>query len=202
MNDQPPTRPPCGNCGKPALWLLDNFPVCIDCKYKFDQTQWMQFAQNAAMINYLEREMSDSVGLRSSGNSIVIPRAPIPPINYNNQSVTVSGGTVGAINFGSVQEIQVSLQSLNETGDASLVEAMREFAEVLLNANDVSPDAKNEILEQAATLTAQAAEKPEARKLGTVKAVFAALKEGASAIGSVADAWKGVEPLVRNHFGF
>jgi hypothetical protein len=197
----PATRPQCANCGKPAFWALNDFPICIDCKYKHDQSQWMEFAKNATMINHLEREMTNMVGMPHLANGIAIPAAPIPPINYNHQAVTVSGGTVGAVNFGNVHDIQVNLQTLSQVGSTDLVEPMQKLTEAVLNAQDTDEAMKNELLEQIAALTAQASEKPEARKSGTVKAMFAAIKEGAGAIGSVAGAWEATAPLLKAHFG-
>ncbi len=194
-------RPSCGNCGKPAIVLLGGYPACIDCKYKHDMGQWMQFAQNAAMMNLAAAEMDAVVGIGPPTPTIQIPRAPVPPINYNNQSVTVTGGNVGAINFGNVNDIKVSLQSLVETGSPDMVEPLMKLTDAILNAQDADDPTKNELLDQIATLTALANSKPEERKPGVVKALFSGIGQGAQAIGSVAGAWTAVAPLLKGHFG-
>jgi hypothetical protein len=194
-------RPACANCGKPAIVLLDGYPACIDCKYKLDIGQWMQFAQNAAMVNFAAQEMDAVVGFGSSP-TIQIPRAPMPPINYNNQTVSVSGGNVGVINFGNVHDIQVNLQSLTESGSQDIVEPLAKLTDAILNAKEADGPTKNELLEQVATLTALATAKPEERKPGVVKALLSAIKDGAGAINSAAGAWTAVEPLLKGHFGF
>lgn len=198
--DESGQRPACGNCGKPAIVLLGSYPACIDCKYKHDISQWMQFAQSAAMLNFATQEMDAIVGLALSP-TIEIPRPPMPPINYNNQTVSVSGGNVGAINFGNVHDIQVNLQSLTESGSQALVEPLAKLTDAILNAEDANEQTKNELLEQVATLTTLAAAKPEERKPGVIKALFFAIKEGAGAISSAAGAWTAVEPLLEGHFG-
>lgn len=194
--------PRCGNCGRPAYVYLGAYPVCIDCKYKVDMSNWMQFAQNASMLNYLDRELVSTVGMPHLSNQIAIPRPPVPPINYNNQTVSVSGGTVGSINFGNVRDIQVNLQALTQNGSPDIVEPLSKLTDAVLNAQDADEPTKNELLEQIATLTALARAKPEERKQGTVKALFEAVKEGAGAISSAAGAWQAVEPLLKGHFGF
>jgi hypothetical protein len=193
--------PPCASCGKPAFVLLGGVPACIDCNYKHEISQWMQFAQNAAMLNFAAQEIDASVGFGVSPQ-IQIPRPPMPPINYNNQTVSVSGGNVGAINFGNVHEIQVSLQSLTESGAQAIVEPLAKLTDSILNSGDADERTKNELLEQVATLTALATTKPEERKPGVVKALFSAIKDGAGAITSAAGAWGAVEPLLKAHFGF
>lgn len=194
--------PSCGNCGKPAIVYLGSYPACIDCKYKHDMGQWMQFTQNAAMFNLAAQEIDAAIGIGPRSPTIQIPRAPVPPISYNNQTVSVSGGNVGAINFGNVREIQVNLRSLVETGAPDIVEPLTKLTDAVLNAQDADEPTKNELLEQIATLTALANAKPEERKPGVVRALFSAIKDGAGAITSVAGAWAAVEPLVAGHFGF
>lgn len=144
--------PGCGNCGKPAIVFLGGNPVCIDCKYKHDMSQWMEFAQNATMLNFAAQEMDAIVGFGPPSPTIQIPRPPVPPINYNHQTVSVSGGTVGAINFGNVRDIQVNLQALAENGSPDIVESLTNLTDAILNANDTAEPVKNELLEQIATL--------------------------------------------------
>lgn len=194
--------PRCGNCGKPAIVLLGSYPACIDCKYKHDMSQWMQFAQNASMLNFAAQEMDAVVGIGFTTPTIQIPRPPVPPISYNHQTVSVSGGSIGAINFGNVHDIQVNLQSLAETGSPNIVKPLTDLTDAILNAQDADEPTKNELLDQIATLTALANGKPEERKLGVVKALFSGIKEGSGAISSVAGAWAVVEPLLKGHFGF
>ena len=86
------SRPMCVQCGKPAFVMLDDVPVCIDCNYKFQQTQWMQFVQAATMANAAERDIFATVGMEHLATPIEIPPAPIPPLHYNNQIVNVTGG--------------------------------------------------------------------------------------------------------------
>lgn len=195
--------PACGNCGKPAIVLLGDFPVCIDCRYKHEMVQWMQFAQHASMLNLAAQEM-DLVtgGIGPATPTLQIPKPPVPPINYNNQTVSVSGGNVGSINFGTVHEIQVNLQSLSQTQSADIVEPLTKLTDAILNAQDADEATKNDLLDQIETLTALANSKPEERKPGVVKALFSGITQGAGAISSVAGAWTAVEPLLKGHFGF
>jgi hypothetical protein len=192
----------CANCGKPAIVLLGSYPACIDCKYKHDMSQWMQFAQHATMLNFAAAEMDAVVGIGPATPTVQIPKPPMPPISYNHQSVSVSGGSVGAINFGNVHDIQVNLQSLVEAGSPDIVEPLTKLTDAILNAQDADEPTKNELLDQVATLTALAKSKPEERKPGVVKALLSGIKDGAGAISSVAGAWTAVEPLLKGHFGF
>lgn len=160
----------------------------------------MQFTQHAAMINYFSREADALVGL-GIFPTIEIPSPPMAPINYSNQTVTISGGTVGALNFGNVHDIQVNLQTLTQNGSPGIAELLAKLTDVILNAQDANEATKNELLEQIASLTSLANSPQDQRKAGIVKAIFSAVKEGASAIGSVGGAWQAVEPILQQHFG-
>lgn len=193
--------PACGNCGRPAIVYLGDYPACIDCKYKHEVSQWMAFAQNATMLNFAAQEMDAVVGFGPRSPQIAIPRLPVPPINYNNQTVTVTGGQVGAINFGNVDEIQVHLQAMTQNGEAAVADALAALTNSVLHASEIDEKAKNELLEQLAFVSQQANAKPEERKPGAIKAILSAVKEGAGAITSAAGAWEAVEPLLKGHFG-
>lgn len=162
----------------------------------------MQFAQHASMVNFAAAEMDAVIGIGPPTPTIQIPRPPVPPIHYNNQTVSISGGSVGAINFGNVHDIQVNLQSLVESGSPDIVEPLTKLTDAILNAHDADELTKNELLDQIATLTSLANSKPEECKPGVVKALFSGIKQGAATISSVAVAWAAVEPLLKGHFGF
>lgn len=181
--------------------MWGDHPLCVDCHYKVKQAQWIDFAQAATMANAADRDMAIISGMPNLSNQIQIPPAPIPPMHYNNQVVTVTGGNVGAINFGNVHEIQVSLGALTQNGEVGVAEALAELTNAILNANEIVEGEKNELLERVAFLTSQASATPADRKPGMIKTVVSAVKDGAAAVGSVAGAWTAVEPLLQGHFG-
>lgn len=190
---------PCGQCGKPAITALNDVPVCIDCEFRFQQSRYMVFAQAATMMNQAEQEMEMLTGM--PGNRITIPPAPIPPIHYNNQNVSVSDSTVGSINLGVANDIQTDLKITNELGEAALANAFAELTNAILSANVSDARQQNELIEQLSELLKQANLPAESRKTGAVKALFSAIKDGAATVGGIATAWEALEPLLRAHFG-
>lgn len=161
----------------------------------------MDFPQAATMAKAADRDMAIITGMPHLSNQIQIPPAPIPPIHYNNQTVNVTGGMVGAINFGNVHEIQVSLQALTQNGEPGISDAMLAFTQAILDSNEIAEAHKGEMLEQVAFLTSQASASTAERKPGMIKTVFGAVKDGASAVGGIATAWAAVEPLLAGRFG-
>lgn len=181
--------------------MLGEHPICIGCEYKYQQSRYMVFAQNAAMLNLADREMTMAVGMPELSTQIQIPPAPIPPIHYNHQNVNVSGGTVGAINFGNIRDIQVSVQALAEGGEVGVADALANLTNAITEANEIAEAEKNALLEQIAFLSAQASTPPAERKPGMVKSVLSSIKDGALAIGAVGEAWGNIEPILHTHFG-
>jgi hypothetical protein len=181
--------------------LVGNVPLCVDCEYKYQQSRYMVFAQNAAMMNLAATEMGLSVGMPDLAAQIEIPRAPVPPIHYNNQSVSVSGGNVGSINFGPVETIKVDIDVLTQAGAVGQAEALASVVNAVLDDSDLAVDKKNELLEQLAFVTKEAATPAKDRKPSVLKSVLGTIKEGANAAGAIASAWSTAEPIVRGYFG-
>lgn len=181
--------------------MIGSEPVCIPCEHTFQQSRFMQFAQNAAMLNLAAEELDAIVGFGPRTPTLQIPKAPVPPLYYNIQSVTVSGGTVGSINLGTARDIQVSLETITQNGNLGVADKLADLANAILNASDADDGAKNELFEQVSFLTQLASAKPDERKPGAIKAVLSAVKEGAGAICAAAGAWSAVEPQLKGHFG-
>lgn len=201
MSDEKPQQTACGQCGKAAILELNGVPLCVDCEFRFQQSRWMVFVQNATMMNHADAEMAAAIGMPHLRNPIAIPPAPIPPIHYNNQSVNVTGGQVGAVNFGTVGSIQTTVGSLNEQGSQEVAAAIAKLTNAILETAEADEALKNEMLEQTSFLADQALAKPSDRKVGTVKAVARAIRDVAATVGGVATAWQAVEPIVATHFG-
>jgi hypothetical protein len=202
MSENQTSRTVCSQCGqRGAVYIIGTEPVCIPCEHIFQQSRYMQFAQNAAMINFAAAEIDAAVGFGPNSPTIAVPKAPVPSLYYNNQTVTVNGGAVGSINLGTAHDIQVSLQTITENGDLGVADKLADLTNAILNTDEANDAAKNELLEQISFITQQASAKAEERKPGAIKAMLAAVKEGAGAISSIAGAWGAVEPLLKTHFG-
>lgn len=181
--------------------LVNGVPMCVDCNYKAHLSHWMDMSHAIAMLNHADAEMANAVGMPHLKNPMVMPKPPIPPINYNNQNVTVNGGTIGAINFGNVEEIKVNLQAMQQNGDPDLAASLAKLTDAIVAAQDADDTVKNELLEQISDLSSQAAVPAEERKPGRIKALLSAVQTGSAAITSAAGGWGAVEPLLKGHFG-
>lgn len=202
MNDAKKVGIMCSQCGqRQAVLDINGAPVCIACENTYQQSRYMVFAQTAAMLNHASQELDAVIGIGPASPQIVIPKAPVPPIYYNSQSVTVQGSTVGSINLGTARDIQANIETINENGDVGLADQLANLTNAILNSKEAEDAAKNELLEQVAVLAQLAGAKPEDRKPGAIKAIVSGITQGAGMIGSIKTAWDAVEPLVKGHFG-
>lgn len=195
-------RPDCLQCGKPAFWNIQGAPYCIDCEYRFQLSQYMKFQQNAAMLNFAAEEMDAVMPIGPASPRIRIPPAPVPPLHYNHQSVQVSGGTVGAVNFGVVaHDIAVSLQAVTEAGGVDAAEQLRQFTQLVLDAREIDEQSRAELAQQIAVIAEQAKASAAERKPGVIKAMMSGVRDTAAGVASLADAWKAAEPVVKAWLG-
>ncbi|PNU04591.1 hypothetical protein A8V01_19475 [Novosphingobium guangzhouense] len=177
--------------------MVGSSPFCLNCYSQYKQLQHMDFAQNLAMLNIANQDFADVLGMPHLAKPVQIPPAPF---HYNyNQSVTITDSTVGSVNLGTAKDIQVAIKTMEQNGEPGLGEALSGLLKAVVAAPDATSAQKNELLEQIEALTQQVNAKPEERKAGIIKPMFAALKEGAAAISGVAGAWTAVEPLLAGH---
>jgi hypothetical protein len=162
------------------------------------QLQWQR--HNMAMINYLEAYMESIVGLGPLSPRIHIPAVPpTGPLTLNN--FKLDNAVVGAINTGTVRDIDVSLNQLHSAGLEPLRKALAELTEAVASAQGLSVDQKDTLLEQIAFLSSQVTAAAPQRKPGLIRATFDAVASTAAKINSVATAWNNCAPILRGLFG-
>ncbi|SRR5712692_1928128 len=174
--------PACSQCGKPAVVLMGDHPVCVDCNLKIAQANQIRDRMLRQRHNDLIAQAEAVTGLYG-----VIPRYDLAepvihhgPITLHN--IKVDGSVVGVINTGDVERIDSALTNIEMSGNAELQKVLREFTQAVLNQQGMDTLLRNEILEQLAVLTSQVTLPTHERKHGVVKAI---LKEGLAHVSSV-----------------
>ncbi len=122
------------------------------------------------------------------------------PSSINN--IRADRSTVGAINTGEVDKIDVCITTLEQVGNKDLSEALKTLSQAILGASELPNETKSQTLEQVSYLSEQAAAATNDRKPGMIKAACAALTQVATTTTALATAWKAAEPILHGHFGF
>ncbi len=193
-------RPMCSQCGRPAVAIGVNLPLCVGCYYQLQVAQTLGLRIAAIGLNHAAAELDFATGLRNFTPRMEVPDIPRGPVILNN--IKVDNSVVGSINTGNVEKIDVSITYLKEAGNDQISVALKALAEVIANTTAIPAPEKNDLLDQVAYLSEQAVAAAKDRRRGTIKAAFAAITQGSSAVAAVATAWKTAAPLLRSYFGF
>jgi len=132
-------------------------------------------AQLAAMMNYLTGQAEAVTGVYGVLPRIQMPQPP-PVIKQEGDitlnNINVENSVIGAINTGNISQIDVSLTNIKNCGNEDLAENLKKFTEAILNTEEISPQIKNEIIEQLSFLSSQAELPKENQKLSIIKPIL------------------------------
>ena len=190
----------CNQCGKPAVVLVGNNPLCVECYLKFQQASKIFYDTLIQEENYLIDMMEATIGLPG-----VLPRIKTPqPIVYKGpltfHNIKVDQSVIGAINTGEVKRIDVTMDYIKTSGNNELAQALKEFTQAVIDEKEIEIKMKNEIIEQISFITSQAALPKEKQKTSIVKTVLLAIKDTIFTISSLMLLWGKLQPLLERVF--
>ena len=184
--------------------------LCVDCNAKVmaaerDRQSMLATASdhNARMINFLMGQMESTTGLHGLYPRIQVPDpAPVVqtgPVSLHN--INVDNSVVGAINTGTIQQLDVSISDIRATGEDGLAEAIKVFtATVLAPTVEIEVENRQQILEEMTFLTEEIKRPSQERKIGLARMIMSHLKESASTVTELSVAWSHLEPLLSSMF--
>jgi hypothetical protein len=202
--------PMCSQCpGKPAIGEVGDQPLCVESYTKLQSahaaaqnTVLHQMRHAMDMIDYSEELMWSMTGLERPPGSRRVQIPPMPatgPVTLNN--IKLDNSVVGAINTGSVRDIDVDLNQLHSAGLDKLRDAIVALTQAVVDDRQATADEKNALLEQVAFLSSQATAAMQQRKPGMIRAAMGAIANTATTITSISGAWQACEPLLKMIFG-
>ncbi len=189
----------CGQCGKCAVVSVNDARLCVDCYYKFEVAKTLGARLAIMAMNHAAAEMDHLTGLHNFTPRMQVPDIPRGPIILNN--IKVDNSVVGSINTGNVQTIDVSITYLKDAGNEAVSKALKELTEAIANEATLAKADKDNMLDQLAYLSEQAAGAAKDRKPGMIKAALGAISQTAATVSAVAAAWNAAGPLLKAFFG-
>jgi hypothetical protein len=194
----------CSQCGKPAIGLVAEQPLCVDCYFKFQQANQMYNAGIYSYMNFLLSQMESAVGIYGITPKIEIPKSIIHqgPINLHN--IRVDKSNIGVINTGDIGRIEIARNVINSSGDQDLSEAIREFTEAIIEDKTTNQDIKKALVEQISFLSAQAAIPKEKRQVSIAKAILKTVTGTLASLSSATTlitSWDKLVALFDKYFG-
>jgi hypothetical protein len=174
-------------------------PLCVDCHLKFQRALAIQAESSARLMNYLRGAAAFSVGLGPPPTMETSPFIGAETVNVGNVSVTNS--SVGVINTGAIETVNLAVEQLQGAGGATVAEALKGLANAISSATDLTDQKKKEALELLGSIASEAAVPEGSRKVAVVKAVLSQIPTVVSGAASVADAMGKWVPIVSKWFG-
>ena len=104
-----------------------------------------------AFLNYLNDEMSYTVGLAPTGPRIEIPARPTyignATMNTTNNIRVEPGSQVGQINAGALVYLNKAVTAFNGAGFAALASALRDFTQQVVDSQELGAQSQKQILD-------------------------------------------------------
>ena len=208
MTADTPTAPTCSQCGRTAIAKVNDVPICIDCYTKLQtanaqaQTAFVATLRHLmAMSNQAAADLESIAGVRPG----LFPRAQIPPLPsapFTQNNIRFDNSVVGAMNTGSVRDIEVHLTHLKNSGNEKATDALEALTNAILRDFSIDITQKSDLVEQIAFLSEQAVLGPKDRKPGVIKTTLSALAQAAGTLTAMGGAWQVAEPILKTLFGF
>jgi len=129
------------------------------------------------------------------------PREEITPIAPH---VNVTIHSAANVNLGSqVGNINATLNAISEQSPAhqEIAAALKELSEAVLRSQQIEDSQRQEALQVITAIAEQAEAKPEARSIGTLKALLAGLPTVIGLAADLTTLWDKYVPLIRQFFG-
>jgi hypothetical protein len=192
----------CDQCGKPALVVVANHPLCVGCYSLLQQTEnaRIEAANDQLRLlfahqNQLAAEMDWVVGLGPSTPRVNIPAKPAPQYNMIHSVNVEEGSTVGAITTGSAQSIAVAIGNTEKQGNTDLAAALKAFTDALAN-EPVRDEQKREMSEQLAILSEELTKSKEARRRAVIGPMLDGLSKAVGVSSGLVSLWEKLHPLL------
>jgi len=191
----------CYQCDKPAMYLVGpkQIPLCLDCNLKSTQIAQIQNDMLQKEMNYLTDCMEMTAGI-----SIGAPRFPekktinVQGVNLNN--IKINNSTVGVVNTGNIESVDISVTSLTNGGQKELAEAIKLIIESVLSNQELEKKNRDEIIEILSILSSEATAPKEKRHNSSMSILVNRLSTLLSLATSLSSLWTQYGPAIINAF--
>lgn len=191
----------CSQCDRPAIVRYGDLGLCVEHHLKMQQATYLQVSMLAAHLNFTRSQIEAGTGGLLPLSRMEIPPPPFIGDNLTLNNINVSGSTIGAINTGTIRNLDASITTMQSRGEHELGAAIAELTEAIIHSNEVNEAAKREIAEQLEFLVAQATAEEQNRSMGVVKSTLAGLRNSISVAAGLLTIWDKVEPFFGATFG-
>jgi hypothetical protein len=195
----------CNKCPRPAIYQVSDqrIPLCLDCYHKFQTVNYMQFLQNAAMMNQALDDMDEISGFASGGGRIPVAemakamqkKAPV----YNN--IRIHNSTVGVLNTGDLARIDAVITLTKDTDVEAVGDKLRALTQAVIDSAELAAESRKEIVDLLQSLSEQVIGSQSQRKPSVIFALMKAIEERAKGVAAISQAATLLGEAIRQIFG-
>lgn len=196
----------CAECLRPLRAITtkwgdgpDASPLCLECADKVRQIEDLRLRQLEAEerhADFVADELDSVFGVGRTGprfrDSPTRPPAATPTFN----NITVKDSVVGAINTGTAHRIDVAISRARVSGHPELGQAIQRLTEAIVNASDLSEQARHDALESVETLSGAGTSEGRTHNKGTLKAIVEGLGQILNGSASAVTVWQAIKPVI------
>ena len=188
----------CVQCGKPAVVAYNdgNTPLCVEHHLMMQQATYLETSRHAATLNFLSQEIAQAQDYILPPVHYEIPSPPFIGSQLTLNNINVSNSTIGAINTGTIQQLDASITMFQGEGKGEIAGALKDLTQAIHDSNEINATTKNEVAEQLAFLVAQVEAKPEQRSRGIIKSVLSGIGPLLTNTAALATLWSTLQPLI------
>ena len=146
-------------------------------------------------INYLTASMESSAGLPS-----FLPRYPERKIIKTGEvtlnNIKINNSTLGVLNTGSIESIDLAITSLNKSGDMEISNALKKLSEEIIKQTEVEEGIKNQLFELLSVISIEATAPKEKKRKSVLKPLIIEFSTIIGGIPGLVKIWEEVQPIV------
>ena len=161
----------CGQSFEKMFQFNDGSIICMNCYSRYQSAQESNQRGLERMMNYLTDEIEAAVGIPLSSPRFPEPKPPVYMNNPTVNNMNIQNSIVGAVNQGSVENMNVSLRNVSQNNSIE-AQLIKTFTELFLQSEEIQKEQKEEILEQLSFLTTQLTKPEEKRPQPIIKTMI------------------------------
>lgn len=161
-------------------------------------------AEQARTLERLQNFLMAQLG-EVTGFPQPVPFPETPIVNdFGNKvyhNIRVSNSTIGAINTGSIQSLDIAISTLQEQGAVKVADALRSLSQAIVDSSELSDEKREEALELLDAVSAELAAPAAQRRKSLARPLMAGLADvvrGALALEPVVSKYL---PVIVSYFG-
>ena len=187
----------CCQCDKPA-YVGD---LCVDHFFKLQVAQHNQLAWLASHLNLISEKLDQGTGYLVTHARMQIPHPPHIGESMTKNYINVTDSVVGVINTGTISNLNSGIAVAESQGQKEIAIAITEFAQAVINSEELINSVKDEITEQLDFILTQVTAEPDLRRTGLIKSALVGIGTAVGTCASLLTLWEKLQALLQTALG-